>query len=124
MSDDYTPTTDDVSEVWVHYFSRNHDAYMTGKSMGERQAEVKAKFDRWFEGEKRRWQSEALREVVDELAERQRCYDIAESAAFVPGETGRQDVLDSFEAILEDPESWLRARAERIENEGNEQCKH
>lgn len=61
--------------------------------------------------------ADALREAAAELEDREHCYNDAMSAAFVPGETGRGNVIQSYEAILEEPYGWLRERADRIEEE-------
>lgn len=61
--------------------------------------------------------ADSLREAAAELEDREHCYNDALSAAFVPGETGRGNVIQSYEAILEEPYGWLRERADRIGEE-------
>lgn len=61
--------------------------------------------------------ADALREVAGDIEDRENCYNDAMSAACVPGEVGRSNVIHAYEAILEEPYSWLRERAKEIEGE-------
>lgn len=54
MSDEYTPTTDEVREAF------NIACY----EQTPRQS--RAEFDRWYAAEKAKWQAEALREFADD----------------------------------------------------------
>ena len=91
MSNDYTPTTDFVRM-----------RYLVGRCVGapalwhSPSSDLEAEFYRWYEGEKRRWQAEALREAGAEF----------EATAHAWGKIAMID--------------HLRARAERIENEGKQ----
>lgn len=56
-------------------------------------------------------QAEALEEAADEAEAIITAGDIAECAAHVPGERGRQSAVDARDQLYNDPEDWLRARA-------------
>lgn len=49
--------------------------------------------------------------LADELAEYRNSHDVAECAAPVEGETGRQACIDRWLEITEDPEVWLREKS-------------
>lgn len=52
------------------------------------------------------------RERIATLAESSRqAHDIAECAAYVEGETGRQEAIDYWNTICEEPDVWLRGLA-------------
>lgn len=65
---------------------------------------------------------EAQADLVDVLADliddTQNGHDIAECAAYTPGETGRQNVIDAWEELIEEPADWLRKKA--AEHRGHE----
>lgn len=65
---------------------------------------------------------EAQADLVDVLADliddTQNGHDIAECAAYTPGETGRQACIDAWEELIEEPAEWLRKKA--TEHRGHE----
>lgn len=59
---DYTPTTEEVVDLWVVYFTHKHDAYMTGIPVETKREEKRAEILRWLaqhDAEKRaEWEAE------------------------------------------------------------------
>ena len=69
-------------------------------------------FDRWL-AEQLRKAARIERERIAHLAESIRsAHDIAECAAPVEGETGRQECIDQWISICEEPDAWLRDLAD------------
>lgn len=108
---DYTPDEGEISAAYVRDMASVivRDGVLTDENVKSSDSEAcrglaKIKAD-------------ALREAANELEDRESCYNDAMSAAFVAGETGRGDVISAYESILEEPYSWLRERADRIEEE-------
>lgn len=68
------------------------------------------------------WQAEdearALREAADEMEAVIADGDVAEVAAFVPGEVGRGAAVARRDALYEEPHTWLRDRAALAEEGG------
>lgn len=101
MSSDYVPTVEEVRTDYVlAYADRDSSQLLAGAAFDHFIAKVKA---------------DALREAAGDIEDRENCYNDAMSAAYVPGEVGRSNVIHAYEAILEEPYSWLRERADRIE---------
>lgn len=73
-------------------------------------------FDRWHAEELRQAKEQGARterERIAHLAESIRsAHDIAECAAPVEGETGRQECIDQWISICEEPDTWLRELAD------------
>lgn len=63
-------------------------------------------------------QADLVDALADELGSIQHGAEIAEVAAHVPGEVGRQACIDAWESILDEPDEWLREKAR--EHLGNE----
>lgn len=63
-------------------------------------------------------QADLVDALADELGSIQHGAEIAEVAAHVPGEVGRQACIDAWESILEEPDEWLREKARQ--HRGNE----
>lgn len=63
----------------------------------------------------------ALAEKLDEI---KHGHDIAECAAYVEGETGRQACIDKWEAITEEPAEWLRKKAAEHSTQGFEYLRY
>lgn len=61
MSDDYTPTTEQVRNLWGS--EGNYLPAAMAETIDGRYAE----FDRWHDAEKAKWQAEALRDAAAEL---------------------------------------------------------
>lgn len=101
---DYTPNEDQVRDAYVKFAHEDKCLHLDMAREDARRGIAKIKAD-------------ALREAATELEDREHCYNDALSAAFVPGETGRGNVIQSYEAILEEPYEWLRERAVRTEEE-------
>ena len=71
--------------------------------------------ERWLAHHDREVAVKALRDAADELREIQQNHDIAECAGFVPGEVGRQAVIDRWIGICQEPDAWLDENANRLE---------
>jgi hypothetical protein len=56
----------------------------------------------------------ALRLAADEIDGVISVGDVAECAAYVPGERGRMEAIEARDSAQEDPAAWLRARADAI----------
>lgn len=80
---------------------RDHVAEVLEQHMQEREAAVIA----------------GLAELLDEYRSN---HDIAECAAPVEGETGRQSVIDKWETICEEPAEWLRQKSKEHNEKGFE----
>lgn len=63
------------------------------------------------EQHEREREAAVIESLADELAEYRNSHDVAECAAPVEGETGRQDCIDRWLEITEDPEVWLREKS-------------
>ena len=61
--------------------------------------------------------AEALHAALYELEVTQSSHDEAECAAPVPGEVGRQDAIDEWISICEEPVEWMRKFAQRYAHE-------
>lgn len=84
---------------------RAHLAEVLNKHMQEREAAVIA----------------GLAELLDEYRS---SHDIAECAAPVEGETGRQAVIDNWENITEEPAEWLREQSKLHHERGFEHMRY
>lgn len=84
---------------------RAHVAEVLNKHMQEREAAVIA----------------GLAELLDEYRSSR---DIAECAAPVEGETGRQAVIDNWEMICEEPAEWLREQSNLHHENGFEHLRY
>ncbi|MFC9934600.1 hypothetical protein [Glutamicibacter sp. NPDC127525] len=84
---------------------RAHVAEVLDKHMQEREAAVIA----------------GLAELLDEY---QNSHDVAECAAHVEGETGRQAVIDNWESIIEEPAEWLRQKSKEHHENGFEHLRY
>lgn len=62
--------------------------------------------------EVRKAKAEALRSAAEMIEDMRNGAEAAEVVAYVPGEVGRQNVIDSFEAVMEEPGDWLRSLAD------------
>lgn len=73
-------------------------------------------FDRWLAETIQQAQAEGARierERIATLAEGiHQAHDIAECAGYVEGETGRQECIDQWIALCEEPDAWLRELAD------------
>lgn len=100
----YTPTTEQVRETYAALCKTNAAA---------------AEFDRWHADEIRKAKAEGARTERERLASlaesAHQAHDIAESAAYVEGETGRQSCIDQWVEICEEPDVWLRNLADDSE---------
>lgn len=63
--------------------------------------------------------AEALREVVEEMNVIVSNGDVAECAAYVPGEVGRSKAIEARDELMdfECMTNWVHARADRIEKD-------
>ena len=68
--------------------------------------------DRFLARVRRDAKAEALRSAAEMIEDMRNGAEIAEVAAYVPGEVGRQNVIDSFEAVMDEPGDWLRSLAD------------
>lgn len=59
----------------------------------------------------------ALHAALYDLEITQSNHDVAECAAPVPGEVGRQDAIDEWISICEEPVEWMRKFAQRYAHE-------
>ena len=84
---------------------RVHLAEVLEKHMQEREAAVIA----------------GLAELLDEYRSN---HDIAECAAPVEGETGRQAVIEKWESIIEEPAEWLRQKSKEHHENGFEHLRY
>ena len=84
---------------------RAHVAEVLDKHMQEREAAVIA----------------GLAELLDEY---QNSHDVAECAAPVEGETGRQAVIEKWETIIEEPAEWLREKSKEHHENGFEHLRY
>lgn len=84
---------------------RAHLAEVLDKHMQEREAAVIA----------------GLAELLDEYRGN---HDVAECAAYVEGETGRQAVIDNWESIIEEPAEWLREQSKLHHENGFEHLRY
>jgi len=82
-----------------------HVAEVLDKHMKEREAAVIA----------------GLAELLDEY---QNSHDVAECAAPVEGETGRQAVIEKWESIIEEPAEWLRHKSKEHHENGFEHLRY
>lgn len=89
------------TESRLYALHRAHVAEVLDKHMQEREAAVIA----------------GLAELLDEYRSN---HDIAECAAPVEGETGRQAVIDNWESIIEEPAEWLREKSKEHHENGFE----
>lgn len=104
---------DDVSPVdgadWlmdeVYSLHRAHVAQVLEQHEREREAAVIA----------------GLAELLDEY---QSNHDVAECAAPVEGETGRQAVIEKWESIIEEPAEWLREQSKLHHERGFEHLRY
>ena len=62
--------------------------------------------------EVRKAKAEALRSAAEMIEDMRNSAQIAEVAAYVPGEVGRQNVIDNFDAAMDEPGDWLRSLAD------------
>lgn len=62
--------------------------------------------------EVRKAKAESLRGAAEMIEDMRNSAQVAEVAAYVPGEVGRQNVIDSFDAAMEEPGDWLRSLAD------------
>lgn len=62
---EYTPTTEEVIDCWILFFTRNHDAYMTGVSMEAKRDQIRSEITRWLAAH----DAEVLREAANALDE-------------------------------------------------------
>lgn len=72
-------------------------------------------FDAGLAAHDRAVEAEALREAAEVAEDVINSGDIAECAAYVPGETGRNEAVSGRDSLYEEPVEWLRARADQIE---------
>lgn len=84
---------------------RTHVAEVLNKHMQEREAAVIG----------------GLAELLDEY---RNSHDVAECAAPVEGETGRQAVIDNWESIIEEPAEWLREQSKLHHERGFEHLRY
>lgn len=84
---------------------RAHVAEVLDKHMQEREAAVIA----------------GLAELLDEYRSN---HDVAECAAPVEGETGRQAVIEKWESIIEEPAEWLREQSKLHHERGFEHLRY
>lgn len=61
--------------------------------------------------------AEALHAALYDLEITQSNHDVAECAAPVPGEVGRQDAISAWIAICDEPVEWMREFAQRYAHE-------
>lgn len=61
--------------------------------------------------------ADALREAAWRLEEMESAHNVAECAAYVEGEVGRQECIDRWIAACEEPHTWLLERADEFERE-------
>ena len=104
----YTPTTTEVQTL-----------YEVGRDEadGAWREDTAAEFQRWLARVQAEAQVKALRELSDELNERRANHDVAECAAFVEGEVGRQTAIDSWIEICEEPDKFVAEYTRRIARE-------
>ena len=62
--------------------------------------------------------------LADQLDEYQAAHDVAECAAPVEGETGRQACIDNWVEIIEEPAEWLRKKAGEHTEKGFEYLRY
>lgn len=74
-------------------------------------AEHRAHVAQVLERHEREREAAVIECLADELAEYRNSHDVAECAAPVEGETGRQACIDRWLEITEDPEVWLREKS-------------
>ncbi|MGO4298272.1 hypothetical protein [Glutamicibacter sp. MCAF14] len=89
--------------AWTEFNA--HVAEVLDKHMQEREAAVIA----------------GLAELLDEYRSN---HDIAECAAPVEGEAGRQSVIDKWETICEEPAEWLREQSKLHHENGFEYLRY
>ncbi|MGP9782572.1 hypothetical protein ACT3UQ_08940 [Glutamicibacter sp. AOP12-B1-11] len=82
--------TNDMPDAYLKHYA--HVAEVLEKRMQEREAAVIV----------------GLAELMEEC---ETAHGIAECAAHVEGESGRQAVIDNWESIIEEPAEWLREQA-------------
>lgn len=63
--------------------------------------------------------AETLREAAEDMAAVIHNGDVAECAAFVPGESGRSAAVEARDSIYEEPAEWLAKYADQIESEAS-----
>lgn len=96
-------TAETVPQLYTLH--RAHLSEVLDKHMQEREAAVIA----------------GLAELLDEYRSN---HDIAECAAPVEGETGRQAVIDNWESIIEEPAEWLREKSKEHHENGFEHLRY
>ena len=105
---DYTPTTEEVA-----------DAYANGvwnDGVGDSGLQVAAGFERWLAKNDAEVAAAALEDTADWLMN---CEWV--STIRYEGASTRDEVVNAYDAALEDPESWLREHAaeyRKTETEG------
>lgn len=65
--------------------------------------------------------SNVPKQIAEHLAHEMECTisagDVAESAAYVPGETGRASAVDARDSLYEEPHEWVRSYAKLLGGE-------
>lgn len=93
------------TEGQLYALHRAHVAEVLDKHMQEREAAVIA----------------GLAELLDEY---RNSHEVAECAAPVEGETGRQGVIERWESIIEEPAEWLRKKSKEHHENGFEHLRY
>jgi len=102
MSDDYTPSDIEIRNAFEARDAYARDLY------GELTPRWVILFDRWLAEHDRQVAAEERERIAVEMKECIASGDIAEVAAYVPGEVGRGEAIARRDSLYEEPESFVR----------------
>lgn len=104
----YTPDDDYVRDAYALFLYRDPGA-------GLPFTEGREEFTRWLARHDREVRASAVLALRDEMAQTIASGDVAEVAAPVEGEVGRQEVIDARDELYEDPFEWVEGYLKRAE---------
>lgn len=100
--------------LWDHVGSQTQDMEAAGvEHMDVRRSEATAVLSAVADDLRAEGAAEALHAALYDMEITQSGHDVAECAAPVPGEVGRQDAIDEWISICEEPVEWMRKFAQR-----------
>lgn len=115
MRSDYTPNLDEVRDRYADDRVGIGEWTRVDDSVKRAVEEAYGEFDRWLAAHDQKMRATAVLALRDEMAQTIASGDVAEVAAPVEGEVGRQEVIDARDELYEDPLGWVEGYLERAE---------
>ena len=100
MTDDYTPSLNEVRADYVAIHTRNFDSYATGRSLTSEQEVYASRFDRWLASH----DADVVERIAGAIV---RCAD----PAYMLSKPGSDDYSDGYRLGIRDAAQIARSRA-------------